>query len=175
MEALIRICQREGVKAEYPIALVGKPARELLSTTELPIRRAHSKEELDDIIAQYHMVPKTATPLVIEDLSYVPTHSLPKLLKFLEESKLQIVLLATYDVLTPTILSRLRTVIKGPLTETKTNLLRPSVGRERLGLSPDTHPLDKYRRWGQESPQIYVNEKTIPVRPNRNKLLQLIE
>lgn len=175
MEALERICQREGVKADYPIALVGKPCKELLASTALPIKRAHSREELDEIIAQYHGIRKAPTPILIEDLSYIPTSALPKLLKFLEETKLDIVLLSTHDTLTPTILSRLRTVIKAPLNETKSNMLRPSVGRERLGLSPDSHPLDKYRRWGQESPQIYINEKTIPNRPNRNKILQIIE
>lgn len=157
--------------------MVGAPYRELKMKTDLPIRRVVNQEELTGVISQYTGVSNLESPLLIEDLAYLSPANLQQLLKFIEDSRLRVVLLSTYDVFTPPLLSRVKVFIKQSMEKTNSNMLAPSKGRERLSnlLSEDSHVLDKVRYQGKESPLIFYNDKTVPNRPNRAKLLSLIE
>jgi len=174
---LQRLLKSQGVPESYPIAIVGSLYRTLKSQTELPIRRVTTGEELFNLVSNYTGVRSLGIPLLIEDLAYLPPSALQLLLKFLEESTLNIVLLSTYDVLSPALLSRIKHFIKAPIEKTQSNLLPPKKGRERIEsvLSSDTHPLDRIRYQGKESPALYRIENQIPRRPNRAKLLNIIE
>lgn len=175
MEALRSLVQDSGYQLDYPIALVGSVARQLKLRTSLPVRRVTSPEETAELIANYTGIKAVDTPLLIEDLAFLSPQTLSQLLKFLEESVIPIVLLSTYDVFTPPILSRLKIFLKAPIEKTQSNLLTPEAGREKINLSKDTHTLDKIRHQGREAPLLYYNDKTIPMRPNRQKIISLVE
>ena len=176
MKALQDILKKEGVMEEYPMIIVGAPYRELKAKTNLPLRRVSSQEELLDLISNYSGVRELDNPLLIEDLVYLTAQNQQKLLKFIEETTIKVVLLASYDVISKTLLSRTKLFVKRPLEKTVSNLLPPAKGRRNLStLSGDTHPLDKVRHQGKESPIMYYNEAMVPLRPNRAKMLSLIE
>lgn len=175
MKALQDLLAKYGEKEAYPIAIVGSPVRELKTKTELPIRRITSREETSELVASYTGVRSLSYPLLIEDLAFLSPQVHQQLLKFLEESPLQVVLLSTYDVFTPPLLSRIKTFIKAPLERTQSKFMSPSAGRESINLSKDTHPLDRIRHQGLSSPLIYYDEKTIPPRPNRQKIISILE
>lgn len=177
MEYLRSLVKSYGQPFEFPMGIVGSPARQVKMNTTLPIRRVTSAEETADLIANYTGIRAMDFPLIIEDLAFLSPQTLQQLLKFLEESKISIVLLATYDVFTAPILSRLKVFIKSPLEKTSSNFLSPAVGTEKIEsqLSKDTHPLDRIRHQGKESPILFYNDRTIPGRPNRKKILSLLE
>lgn len=175
MEALRALFKKYAEEEGYPVAFIGAPARELKSTTSLPIRRVTNGAEMAELVANYTGVRATQTPLIIEDLAFLSPQVHQQLLKFLEESPLEIVVLSTYDVFTPPMLSRMKVFIKAPLERTQSNLLKPQQGRDKINLSKDTHPLDRIRHQGKESPMLYYLDKTVPQRPNRAKLISLIE
>lgn len=177
MEAFLKLLSREGVREDYPMIIVGARYRELKASTSLPIRRVTSKEELLDLISSYVGVSTLETPLLIEDMAFLSPQAHQQLLKFMEESKLKIVLLSTYDVFMDTILSRCKVFIKSALEKTVSEMQSPRKGRERIDnqLSQDTHPLDRVRYQGKISPLVYYNDHAVPARPNRRKILDLLE
>lgn len=177
MEGLETMLRKYKSIKQFPMGVVGEPYRELRSSSELPIRRVTNNEELRDLIAQYTGIKSLETPLLVEDLAFLSPWGLQSLLKFVEDTRLDVILLSTYDNFTPPLLSRLKVFIKAPIERTNSNFLDAGRGRDRIDsiLSGDSHVLDRVRYQGRESPILYYNEKNVPRRPNRSKFLSLIE
>lgn len=103
-------------KVYYPALFIGKSADKLraqLSRNQIPIINLESKEQFTDVVAYYSGIAKLDRVLVLSDMSFLPSGvNLESFLKFIEESPLQIILLAQVDNVIPTILSRVKTINK---------------------------------------------------------------
>ena len=78
----------------YPRLYIGRAAQEFKKRMNLRIIQL-TKETMPDFLDYYTNIPKMETPLVIEDLAYLPIYVQSELLKFIEESQIKIILFTT--------------------------------------------------------------------------------
>lgn len=142
---------------------------------DIVIRRIDTADELSAVIDRYSGIPSLPYLLTLDDLAFTPKSAIPKLLKFVEDSTFDILILSSQDVVSSPLLSRMSLVVKAVTTPTRSNLLSPQIGRQRIQEDPDLSRYDQIAQWAKESPLIYYNEQLVPTRPNRQKLLNLIE
>lgn len=132
-----------------------------------------NQDTIAPIIERFSGIRHRSIPLILEDIGYLSHQSQSHLLRFVEDSPLNIILLSTVDNIIPTIISRMSLVYKisDPV---KSNFLSPQKGMNRISeyLSEDSHYYDKCRLQSQESPILYYYNKVIPNK--RNKLLKVI-
>lgn len=140
------------------------------------INKVESLDEIRELVDYYHGVSALDYPLVIGDLSFLPNTKMAEalLLKFLEESRLNIIIYATHDTLSGVILSRMRTIIKSGLHEVKSMFLPPRRAHEALmEVSGDTHYSNRLKIITETAPKYYYLEKTIRSERIRDKLFQI--
>jgi hypothetical protein len=157
----------------YPRLYIGKAAQELKKRVQFPVYQI-TKETLTEFISYYSTIPSMKFPLVIEDLAYLPFDSQSNLLKFIEDSKLNIILLSSEDQILSTILSRMSLVYK--IKEQVTSVFNtPRQAQEELDkIDTDTYYLTYVKKQMQLSPISYYYDQYIGNKPNKQKLLQLI-
>lgn len=159
-----------------PAVIMGDGVKEFMSIYKKQIRAVRTADDLRELLAYYHSISVTEYPLVIEDISFVPRTAHPSLLKFLEETKLDVILLSTFDVFDSVILSRIKTIIKYRSQATKSEFLPVSVGQERINeeLEQDTSEFDRMQRVVRYSPLIYYYDKKLAEVYNKKKILQIL-
>ena len=117
-------------------------------------------------------------PVVIGDLSFFDADDLFFLLKFIEETKLKIVLLSKFDNVSPIVLSRMKSVVKYvdnvDAYGSTEDLLKAREHME-MKIVPNTSLYDKVRLQKSLSPILYRNDKQYKRQPNLQKLLSIIE
>lgn len=147
---------------EYPLVLMGDAVTDFYKSYEGPVVQVNDDRELKDTLAYYSGIPNLGRPLVISDISFIPGSNLI-LLKFLEETPLQVILLSRYDKLDPIITSRIRKIVKYYKDKTDSKFMNPAAGYKLVEekLSNDSSYFDKVRYWGKFSPSILKLEKTI--------------
>lgn len=127
---------------------------------KLSINHILDDVELKELIEHFMYVKKYAYPLVIEDISFLTGRGQSKLLKFVEDSNLNIILLASRDNVIPTILSRMKVIHKFYLSKNlRCDFLNPSKCREELReLGDDTSDIDRLDVIKTISPVVYYND-----------------
>lgn len=95
----------------YPRVYLGRVADALKQRLSFPTVYL-TKDTYRDVIAHYSTIKSLPHPLVLEDISFLTFAQQATLLKFVEESPLKIVLLASEDNILPTIFSRMVSVYK---------------------------------------------------------------
>lgn len=162
---------------EYPLVLIGDAVSDWKKNYHGPIVEVSDIKELHEAIAYYSGITRLDRPVVISDVSLVGDEANSALLKFIEDSPLQIVLLSRYDKLDSVLLSRVKRVEKYYKTNTDSMFLRCSVGQEKINdqLSEDSHYYDKVRYMGKYSPKLLQVEKIIKVSRIKNKILTFID
>ena len=115
------------------------------------------------------------TPLVIEDLYTLSFDCQSRLLKFIEDTNLKIILLSSEDNIIPTVLSRMSLVYKIP-EQVYSDLLPLTQARPELDkIDSDTYYLDYVKKQRALSPITYYNDLLVRGKSSKNKLLQLLE
>lgn len=169
----------------YPRLYIGKAALELKKRVRFNIYQVN-KDTLSEFIDYYSTIPYMKTPLIIEDITYLPIKEQSNLLKFIEDSKLNIILLASEDTIISTVLSRMSLIYK--MKEDVTSLFLSSkeynqretednINREEslnTNIIEDEHYLTYIKKEMKESPITYYYEQRVENKPNKQKLLQLI-
>lgn len=157
----------------YPRLYIGKAAQELKKRISFPVYSI-TKENIVEMISFYSTIPNLKNPLVLEDLTYLSLNEQGMLLKFIEDSQLKIILLASEDNVIPTILSRMSLVYK--IKDKITSLfLSYTQGKEELdSIDKDTFYLDCIKKQREVSPISFYYDNYIGNKRNKDKLLQLI-
>lgn len=157
----------------YPRLYIGKAAQELRKRVSFPIYQV-TKETLTEFISYYSTIPSMKYPLIIEDLAYLPFESQSNLLKFIEDSKLNIILLSSEDQILSTILSRMSLVYKLKDQVTSSFLTCKQAQEELDKIDQDTYYITFLKKQMQLSPISYYYDQYLGNKPNKQKLLQLI-
>lgn len=158
----------------YPRLYIGKAAQELKKRMNLRVIQV-TKESIADFLDYYTNIPKMDSPLVIEDIYYLPAYCQSDLLKFIEDSNLKIILLSSEDNIIPTILSRMSLVYKLP-EQIDSEFLPASQARKELDeIDSDTFYLNYVKKQRALSPITYYNDTLLQGKSNKKKLLQLLE
>lgn len=161
----------------YPVLLMGKAVADFKRVCDYPIIKVTNPDEIRDMVSYYNSITRLDRPLIIEDLAFLSSSCDGLLLKFVEESKLKLILLSTYDKATPVLLSRVKKVIKYYDGGVSSEFMKVSEGTRKLEelLSPDSHYYDKVRYMGKYCPRLYLVEKAIKSNRNRNKIKTFID
>jgi hypothetical protein len=157
----------------YPRLYIGKAASELKKRVQFPIQLV-TKESLSDFISYYSTIPSMRYPLVIEDLAYLPVDAQSNLLKFIEDSKLNIILLSSEDNVIHTILSRMSLVYK-MREEVRSDFREYRDAVEDLSeIDADTFYLTYVQKQCEISPISYYYDCLLKDKPNKTKLLNIL-
>lgn len=93
-------------------AYIGKPSMDFRkNNSDTPIYSIHDRETVRDFVISCSGISPNF-PIAVEDVSFLNHSSQSFLLKFLEETQLDISLLARFDSILPTIISRCDRVVK---------------------------------------------------------------
>lgn len=158
----------------YPRLYIGRAAQEFKKRMNLRVIQL-TKETMPDFLDYYTNIPKMETPLVIEDLAYLPIYVQSELLKFIEESQIKIILLSSEDNIIPTVLSRMSLVYKVQ-EQITSDFLSPAQARKELAeIDSDTFYLNYVKKQRALSPLTYYNDYLVSGKPNKNKILQILE
>lgn len=158
----------------YPRLYIGRAAQEFKKRMNVRIVQV-TKETITDFLDYYTNIPKMDSPLVIEDLFYLPNYCQSDLLKFIEDSPLKIILLSSEDNIIETILSRMSLVYKLP-EQVTSEFLSPQQAREKLSeIDSDSFYLTYVKKQRDLSPITYYNDIILQGKPSKTKLLQLLE
>jgi hypothetical protein len=157
----------------YPRLYIGKAAQELKKRCTFPVYQI-TKETLSEFIAYYSTIPSMKNPLVIEDIAYLPFDAQSNLLKFIEDSKLKIILLSSEDQIISTILFRMSLVYKIKENVSSQFLTVKQAQEELDDIDQDTYYLTYIKKEMQLSPISYYYDQYLKNKSNKQKLLQLI-
>ena len=162
----------------FPALFIGSAVVDFKKNYSGPIARATTPETLRDLVSYYTSMADIGRILVVEDISFFSSQSLEGLLlKFVEESKIPLVLLSTYDKVSPILLSRCKEVVKYYHEKTYSEFLSVSQGSQMVAevLSPDSHYYDKVRYYSKLSPKLYFLDKNVTSNRVKQKLLQFLD
>lgn len=99
--------------SKCPALLIGKAANEFKRAYKGDIVRIYTFDEVKIMLDEYEGISSVESGvLVLDGIGYLSSAGQDALLKFLEESKVPIILLSFTDKVSPIIMSRMKTVIK---------------------------------------------------------------
>lgn len=141
------------------------------------ILHVDSLADLREAVAYYSSVNNLGRYLVIEDLSFLPRQAEGLLLKFVEESKLQVILLSVYDVFSDIFVSRFKMVLKYTKERTDSKFLSVASGSKQIdeALSDNTSKFDRVRYQGKLSPKCYYLDSVLSEAKNKGKIFAILE
>lgn len=135
-----------------------------------------NREDLSEFISYYSTVPKLKNPLVIEDISTYNEHQQSILLKFIEDTELKVILLASEDNILSTILSRMSLVYKQK-EKISSSFYTPLNNEAQIELSKidSNSNRDTYiRKQVSISPVMYYYDQLLEDKNNKAKLLRIL-
>lgn len=154
-----------------PMLLIDK-ARDIFKTLYTGnINYISNTEEARELIQNYSGIT-LEKPLVIDDVSNLYRDTI--LLKFLEETKLKLILLASQDNLDPIILSRVKTIKK---YTSETNLKYEPIDILQAQKTIESEELDQentLKYLSNKCPELIILNKKLRYIKNKNKLIELI-
>lgn len=161
----------------YPLLIMGDAVTDFKKNYKGPIITIQDMDSLRDFISYYGSINYLDRPIVLEDLSFLPQGSEGYLLKFVEESKLDLILISRFDRVSPVLLSRIKNVQKYYKDKIESQFLSASKGSNLIEdtLSKDSHYYDKVRYMGKYAPKLIFLEKKIRVTRNKNKIMSFMD
>lgn len=161
----------------YPRLYIGREyIRVLKSKVTFPINHV-SKEDLSDFISYYSSISSMKYPLVIEDISDYDIIRQSILLKFVEDSSLKIILLASEDNILSTILSRMSLVYKQKEEIRNSSFgdpLNDDILKELSKIDPDSDRMTYIKKQIQLSPIAYYYDVLLENKANKLKIIRLL-
>lgn len=164
------------IRKTAPLLIVGDAVTDFMKAYKGPIRSVRTVEDTRDLVSYYTSMGKIDKLLVIEDLSYLTQSASFLLLKLVEEAQFPIILLSTFDKVSPIILSRVKMVVKYSTSEVKSDFLNIKTGLTKVEdeLSPDSHYYDRIRYIGKYSPKLFYYNKALDRARNKDKIFDII-
>ncbi|MFW6029673.1 MAG: hypothetical protein ACOCRO_05400, partial [Halanaerobiales bacterium] len=102
----------DNIEENCPILLMGDAVIDFKKDYTNPVNKVRNIDDVRELVAYYSGIDFLDYPLVIEGLSFLDNKAVFVLLKLVEESELNIILLSKFDKISPIILSRIKTKIK---------------------------------------------------------------
>lgn len=140
-----------------------------------------SRDDLIHIIEQYSGYKNYKLPVIISDISYLSQSDQSLLLKFMDDTNLKIILLASRDNILDTIISRVREFRKYYIMKDSIGFFPPSKAREMLnneiGDNAEISYDDKLKAYNKYNALLGYNDSITRMfnTNDRNKLLSLME
>ena len=172
----------------FPKLFIGEAAKAFCKFIEknnydCSINYISSKEELESLVDRFSHYKHYMLPVIISDISFLSQLEQSLLLKFIEDSKLNIVLLASRDNILSTIISRMKEFRKYYIIKSgdRVGFIELSKAREMLlGDASDFADLscdDKQLIYNKYNPVLSYCDYLVKRYRNsdRDKLLSLIE
>ena len=161
----------------YPMLVIGDAVTDFKKNFQGPIVSVKDIAELKEVIAYYSGIDKLDRVLVIEDISFLGTDANTTLLKFVEETRFQLVLLSRFDRVDEVLLSRIRSVEKYYRDATDSKFMGLLEANQRIedSLSSDSHYFDKVRYMAKLAPKLLLVEKTIKIKRVKSKILSFVD
>lgn len=164
----------ENIYNTAPLLIVGEARLLFIKAWKYKINRVSNTKELREL-ADYYSSIKDTKPLVIDDLSLIQQGSLKLLLKLVEESKIPIILLSSFDNIDKILLSRIKTYIRfdEPI---KSDFLSLSDFYDVLSNKDfkDSKQSDKLTFYRDKCPMYLELDYYINTSSNKNKLLSIL-
>lgn len=158
----------------YPRLYIGKAAQSLRANIKFPISYI-SKENYKEVIEYYSTIPFMKDPLVLDDISLLSSDQQTNLLKFIEDSPLKIILVASEDNVIPTILSRVSLYYKGKETVASSFQTFLQSQDELDKIDKDSNYFTYLRKQQKISPITYYYDSIYNLGSLKAKVLQLLE
>lgn len=161
----------------FPLLVIGDAVTDFKAVYSGKIEVAESLDEMRELVSYYTSIPVLDRPLVIEDISLFAKNGEGILLKFVEESPLNLILLSRFDSVSSVLLSRVKSVWKYYNDEIDSQFLPVSKGSKMLedALDEKTHYYSRIRYMGKFSPkQIYL-ERSIKHSRYRNRIISFVD
>ena len=155
--------------------IIGDAVTEFKKSYEGSICFVSNNEELRSLVAYYSGIRTLDREIVIEDISFIPDAS-STLLKFIEDTTLDVILLSRYDKVDQVLLSRISDVDKRYTSDVTSQFLNCSVGNEKIEdmLSSDTSYYDKARYYANIAPKMIMLDKTVKVASVKKKIYDFV-
>ena len=130
-------------------------------------------ENVEQVVEQYARLKTTNRPIILEDIYYLSQSSQCKLLKFLEETELKVILLSSSDNISQMLINRCTDVYK---RVPKVNSSFRPVNECRSSIDyGDLCYLDSIKKQMYNSPLLYRDDLMVKKFHNKEKLLSIIE
>jgi hypothetical protein len=142
------------------------------------------KEDLIDLIEKFSHYANYTLPVIISDVSFLSKQEQSMLLKFMDDSNLNIILLASRDNILDTIISRVKEFRKYYLKDKHNNVGFIEIGKAREMFNndhadsfEDTSYDDKLVEYNKYNPMLVYNNSLVGNRSayEKNKLLNILE
>lgn len=161
----------------FPLLIMGDAVTDFKKNYSGKINAAENMEEMRELIAYYTSISYLDRVLVLEDISLFAKNGEGVLLKFVEETLLDLVLLSRFDKVSNVLLSRVKRVVKYYNDPVTSQFMKVSIGYSTLQeqLEPNSHYYDKVRYMGKLSPKMIYLEKNVKQRRNKDKIMSFVE
>lgn len=142
------------------------------------------RDDLISFIETYSAYKDYNLPVIISDISFLNKNDQSLLLKFMDDSKLKIILLASRDNILDTIISRVREFRKFYVTDkgSRAGFINVNKAREMFNndygqFDDDTSEDDKLLAYNQYNPVLAYNNNLVKKyrKKDQGKLLSLLE
>ena len=179
MEVILVVITREWIRQNraFPLLSMGDAVTDFKKNYSGKINAAENMEEMREPIAYYTSISYLDRVLVLEDISLFAKNGEGVLLKFVEETPLDLVLLSRFDKVSNVLLSRVKGVVKYYNDPVTSQFMKVSTGYSTLQeqLEPNSHYYDKVRYMGKLSPKMIYLEKNVKQRRNKDKIMSFVE
>lgn len=170
----------------FPKLFIGQAAKAFVSfinknNYNYNINYIQSREDLISLIDTYSQYKNYNLPVIISDISFLNKADQSLLLKFMEDSKLKIILLASRDNILNTIISRVKEFRKYYVNNRDISFMNIASAydnsREELEALKDSSLEDKCIVYNKYNPVLNYIDSLVSTRSfnDRNKLLSLLE
>lgn len=170
----------------FPKLFIGQAAKAFVSfinknNYNYNINYIQSREDLISLIDTYSQYKNYNLPVIISDISYLNKADQSLLLKFMEDSNLKIILLASRDNILNTIISRVKEFRKYYVNNRDISFMNIANAydnsKEELELLRDSSIEDKCVVYNKYNPVLYYINTLVNKRStgDREKLLNLLE
>lgn len=173
----------------FPKLFIGQAAvafRQFLSKNNYnyEINYIADKEDLINLIEKFSHYTNYSLPVIISDISYLGKQEQSMLLKFMDDTNLNIILLASRDNILDTIISRVKEFRKYYLKDKHNsvgfidiNKARELFNNDHPGSFDDTSYEDKLIEYSKYNPLLVYNNSLVNNRSmsERNKILNILE
>ena len=159
-----------------PVLLIGDASVCFEKLYSGPMKEVFNSDDVRELVTYYYGVEHLSHPLVIKDLGSLSEEASFLLLKLVEEAKYPIILLSSYDKVSPILLSRCRKILKFSMTDISSDFLPAFVGKSAMDeyLAEGSDKMDQLKWMRDHSPMLYYYYTTVGKTSNIDKMLNLL-
>ena len=166
----------DNIEEYSPVLLLGSAVQDFKKVYTSKIEKVKNIEDVRDLVGYYKGIRELDYILVIDGLSFLGKDAIFTLLKLVEDSELDIILLSKFDNVPAVIVSRVKFIVKYSNKECKSQLLELEDGIDIVEekVDRDSHYFDRLKYIIKYSPKMYYVENNMGRIRNKNKIKDII-